>query len=126
MAKVHIDGVLFTNDLEMLADTICGFCGDVYHHTLFREHAKVCSNANGKASYKPKVNREPVYKPSAILRFFEWEHLPDDGLQQVSKMFAEIAKNMDFVLPDGPEKSVTLRKLLEAKDAAVRAALPKV
>lgn len=56
-----------------------------------------------------------------IMRFFTWDHLPPK-LQLVSKPFGELAEKV-AEYPDGPEKSVALRKLLEAKDAAVRAVL---
>jgi hypothetical protein len=58
-----------------------------------------------------------------ILRFFEFKHLPEP-LQAVSKPWCELAQHCAQTLPDGPEKSVALRKLLEGKDAAVRASLP--
>lgn len=58
-----------------------------------------------------------------ILRYFETSHLPD-ALARTSEPFAVLAEHLDQVLPDGPEKSVALRKLLESKDAAVRASLP--
>jgi hypothetical protein len=61
--------------------------------------------------------------PTPIMRYFEYAHLPEK-LQAVSKPIGDIAKQMEESLPDGPEKSVGLRKLLEAKDAFVRAALP--
>lgn len=57
-----------------------------------------------------------------IIRYFEYEHLPEK-LQRISKPFCDLANRMDASLPKGPEASVALRKLLEAKDAAVRAAL---
>jgi hypothetical protein len=56
------------------------------------------------------------------LRFFAYQHLPE-RLQKVSKPVAELANEMNHSLPDGEEKDVGLRKLLEAKDAFVRAAL---
>lgn len=59
---------------------------------------------------------------SPILRYFAYAHLPV-MLQVVSKPFGDLAQVIE-ALPNGPEKSVALRKLLEAKDAAVRAALP--
>jgi hypothetical protein len=59
---------------------------------------------------------------SPIMRYFAYTHLTD-SLQQVSKPFCDLAQYVEVTLPDGPEKSVALRKLLEAKDAAVRAAL---
>lgn len=59
---------------------------------------------------------------SPILRYFTYDHLPEK-LQGVSRAFGELAYAIEVQLPSGPEKSVALRKLLEAKDAAVRAAL---
>lgn len=58
-----------------------------------------------------------------VLRYFEYEHLNNASLRYVSKQFHDLAILMEEHLPTGPEKSVTLRKLLEAKDAAVRSAL---
>jgi hypothetical protein len=60
---------------------------------------------------------------SPILRFFTYKHLPEH-LQKVSKPIGELAEKIDAEIPDGPEKSAGLRKLLEAKDCLVRAALP--
>lgn len=61
-------------------------------------------------------------EPSLILSYFAYAHLPEK-LQFASKPFCELAVWTDVNLPAGPEKSTALRKLLEAKDAAVRAAL---
>ena len=60
--------------------------------------------------------------PNAIMKYFEYAHLPE-RLQPVSQPFGELAVQMNTQLPDGPEKSAGLRKLLEAKDCMVRAAL---
>ncbi|WP_201308841.1 hypothetical protein [Puerhibacterium puerhi] len=60
---------------------------------------------------------------SPILRYFEHGHLSAGPLRTTSARFHGLALEIDETLPDGPEKSVALRKLLEAKDAAVRAAL---
>ena len=57
-----------------------------------------------------------------IMKYFEYAHLPEK-LQAVSKPIGDLAKAMDDSLPDGPEKSAGLRKLLEAKDCLVRASL---
>lgn len=59
---------------------------------------------------------------SPILKYFEFKHLPPH-LQTVSGPFGVLAQEMDATLPDGAEKSAGLRKLLEAKDCMVRAAL---
>lgn len=56
-----------------------------------------------------------------ILQHFTYAHLPE-RLQLVSKPFADLAE-MISSLPDVEERRVALRKLLEAKDAAVRAKL---
>ena len=58
-----------------------------------------------------------------LLRYFEWEHLPEH-LQAISRPCGELAAAMAKTL-SGPELTVGLRKLLEAKDCFVRAALPK-
>lgn len=59
-----------------------------------------------------------------ILQFFSWTHLPQH-LQVVSQPFENLALLITNNLPRNPERSVALRKLLEAKDAAVRAAIYK-
>ena len=58
----------------------------------------------------------------SILKYFEYAHLPPH-LQKVSRPMGVLAKLMNEELPDGPEKAAGLRKLLEAKDCLVRAAL---
>jgi hypothetical protein len=57
-----------------------------------------------------------------IMKYFAFSHLPE-RLQEVSKPIGELATALDATLPDGPEKSAGLRKLLEAKDCFVRAKL---
>jgi len=63
-------------------------------------------------------------EPEPILQFFEYGHLPE-ALAKVSKPFCELARDLVATLPRNPERSVALRKLLEAKDAAVRARIAK-
>lgn len=55
-----------------------------------------------------------------ILTFFTTEHLPAD-LRPIGNVFVAVAEALDGMVPDGPERTVALRKLLESKDAAVRA-----
>ena len=57
----------------------------------------------------------------AILKFFAHKHLPPN-LAAISQPFGELAEFLAYKL-EGPELTVALRKLLESKDAAVRAAL---
>jgi hypothetical protein len=66
------------------------------------------------------VDKSPHY----LRQFFAYDHLRPE-LQGVSQGFAELAGEIDETLPENPEKTTALRKLLEAKDCAVRAVLFK-
>lgn len=57
-----------------------------------------------------------------MLQFFALEHLPE-RLRSVSAPFAMMAHGIVTNLPRNPERTVALRKLLEAKDCAVRASI---
>lgn len=59
-----------------------------------------------------------------MLQFFGYEHLPEH-LQSISKPFGELAQKLVNILPANPEREAALRKLLEAKDCAVRANIYK-
>jgi len=63
-------------------------------------------------------------QPEHILQFFAYAHLPPH-LAEVSRPFCEHAERIVATLPRNPERTVALRKLLESKDAAVRALLAK-
>ena len=60
--------------------------------------------------------------PSTTIKYFAYTHLPPK-LQAVSKPLGDVAQLLEVLLPDGPEKSAGMRKLLEAKDCFVRSAL---
>lgn len=60
-----------------------------------------------------------------LLRYFEYSHLPE-RLQSFSAPFSELAHEIVDHLPDGPELTAGLRKLLEAKDCIVRAAVDQM
>lgn len=60
--------------------------------------------------------------PSTTIKYFAFAHLPPK-LQAVSKPLGELAEKLETLLPDGPEKSAGMRKLLEAKDCFVRCAI---
>lgn len=65
-------------------------------------------------------------RPERMLRLFAYELLRPD-LLAVSRMFCGLAECLVAMVPEGPERTVSLRKLLEAKDAAVRAvAIPEI
>jgi hypothetical protein len=57
-----------------------------------------------------------------LMRFFTSENVPV-SLQDISKPCAKLATQMDALLVESAEKTAGLRKLLEAKDAFLRALL---
>lgn len=59
----------------------------------------------------------------SLARYFEYNHLPAGPLRNTSAEFHDLAAVMLGKLPDSPELTAGLRKLLEAKDCFVRAAL---
>jgi hypothetical protein len=69
-----------------------------------------------------EVERIELVNKERMMKWFEYSHLPDT-LQAVSRPFHELAADIVIEIDAGPERTVALRKLLEAKDAAVRAKL---
>lgn len=55
-----------------------------------------------------------------LLSFFDYKHLPVH-LQEVSLSFHDLAHEIALELPPNREQTAALRKLLEAKDCAIRA-----
>jgi hypothetical protein len=80
--------------------------------------------ARGAIGPAAAIGRKEITMPTdvPIMRFFDFAHLPEH-LQAVSLRFADLAWWIEANIPAGEERSVALRKLLEAKDAAVRAKL---
>jgi len=70
------------------------------------------------------VPTKPLQVPDHIMQFFAFAHLPA-LLQAISKPFCDLAETVVLTCPRNPERTVALRKLLEAKDAAVRAFIAK-
>lgn len=62
------------------------------------------------------------FQSEYLLQFFKYDHLPEK-FQAISKPFGELAMSLCLTLPKNPERTTALRKLLEAKDCAVRANL---
>ncbi len=85
-----------------------------------REKAEFLSGA----STPSEQNRAGLPARDRMEQFFEFAHLPAH-LQAVSKPFSELAAHIIATVPSNPERTVALRKLLEAKDCAVRALLYK-
>lgn len=74
------------------------------------------------------VGTNPAWQgrhPSAVHfePLFEYDHLPQGKIRDTSAFVSSLADTMVRELPDGPELSAGLRKLLEAKDCFVRAAV---
>ena len=70
------------------------------------------------------MDTNPKAPPEPIMQFFAFAHLPPH-LAAVSEPFGLLADKIVATLPRNPERTVALRKLLEAKDAAVRALIAK-
>ena len=69
----------------------------------------------------PLDETQPV---EPLAQFFAYSHLPPH-LREVSKLFGHLAEQICVQVPRNQERTVALRKLLEAKDCAVRAVLFK-
>jgi hypothetical protein len=78
---------------------------------------RICGKA--RAHHPEEIEMDEQYP---ILAYFAYQHL-SDKLQAVARPFAELAEIMAVTLPRNAETSAGLRKLLEAKDCFVRAAL---
>lgn len=68
----------------------------------------------------PLCDRRPEVQK--LWKYFDYAHLPPH-LQRVSRHYAVMVDVLMGMLPDSPELTVAIRKLLESKDCAVRAAL---
>ena len=67
------------------------------------------------------LTTEPEEPPA---QFFTYDHLPP-SLADVSRPFCDLAHHIIQTMRRNPERTVCLRKLLEAKDCAVRSLLSK-
>jgi ATP-dependent Clp protease ATP-binding subunit ClpA len=72
----------------------------------------------------PTESRSTLDEEEPLLQFFAYEHLPEH-LQEHRKPFGDLARRLVETLPRNPERTMALRKLLEAKDCAERAKLFK-
>jgi hypothetical protein len=81
------------------------------------------NNMQNDAGIHPAEFTEAQISTDPILHFFHYAHLPEK-LKGTSRLFFILASTLVTTLPRNAERTVALRKLLEAKDAAVRANLP--
>ena len=65
----------------------------------------------------PKLEQHPL---EPMMKWFKYDRLAPH-LQEVSKEFFDLAVGICDKVKPGPERTVALRKLLESRDAAVRA-----
>lgn len=80
------------------------------------------TSESGMEEYSPTPGRPvPTAEDERMLKWFEYKHLPKH-LQGICLVFHSHAVHLINHLEPGPERTVALRKLLESKDAAVRAA----
>lgn len=81
---------------------------------------------NGEIIMGDSIHPAPVEFTAAqlqedpILQYFHYSHLPP-ALSEISQPFCALAGGLVASLPRNAERSTALRKLLEAKDCAVRA-----
>lgn len=76
----------------------------------------------GQIGDNMEVTQMPATEP--LMQFFSYGHLPEK-LQGISKPFGELAQMIVDTLPRNAERTTALRKLLEAKDCAVRSTIFK-
>lgn len=89
--------------------------------------ADSCNYEEGSAVVDPDdviVLKSKRNKQHELMQFFAYEHLPKEK-QQYSKPFGILAKMLDENLPENSEKTAALKRLLEAKDCAVRSSFQR-
>lgn len=93
-------------------------------HSIGASEVPVASAHYRWMPYQVSKSAEEKAKPqgSTTAKYFAFAHLPPH-LQLVSKPLGQLADLLEQLLPNGPEKSAGMRKLLEAKDCFVRSAL---
>lgn len=74
------------------------------------------------ADKTPIDSATPPAPADRMLKWFKYDRLPEH-LRRTSMPFAMLAESICVNVEPGPERTVALRKLLESKDAAVRATL---
>jgi len=75
----------------------------------------------GRIKLEDKRIQEAPVELERMLKWFDFDHLKDGDARGISAPFQALARIIVENVDRGPERTVALRKLLEAKDAAVRA-----
>jgi hypothetical protein len=103
----------------------CNEC--VFSKSLNQKYPRECINCGNPNEIEQREAEEKKLNEvddEPMLQFFNYDHLPPH-LSAVSAPFSFLAYNLVVGLPRSPERTASLRKLLEAKDCAVRALIYK-
>lgn len=120
-------GVVYVHGDRLVNLSITDHNGNVHKRTsvtLYQPGDNITHSDGGYAVWMDYQQQQAQPKPQAstTAKYFAFAHLPVH-LQLVSKPLGQLADLLEQLLPNGPEKSAGMRKLLEAKDCFVRAAL---
>jgi hypothetical protein len=91
-------------------------------HSMFTRLKDRHQDRDG-ATIDAMADRQSEIVDEPLLQYFRTEHLTNERLRRASEPFGELAQRIVLQYKRTPERTVVLRKLLEAKDAAVRCAL---
>lgn len=120
-------GVVFVHGDRLVNLSVTDHNGNIHKRTsvtLYQPGDTITHADGGYAVWMDYQQQQAQPKPqgSTTGKYFAFAHLPAH-LQIVSKPLAQLAELLEQLLPSGPELSAGMRKLLEAKDCFVRAAL---
>jgi len=71
----------------------------------------------------PEIEPKPQDPAAKLLKWFSYQHLAKEEVRAVSRRFSIMAQMIIESMPPCAERTACMRKLLEAKDCAVRATL---
>jgi hypothetical protein len=120
-------GVVFVHGERLVNLLVTDHNGNIHKRTsvtLYQPSDTITLTDGGYAMWMTyqQEQAQPKVQGSTTAKYFAFSHLPLH-LQLVSKPLGQLAELLEQLLPNGPEKSAGMRKLLEAKDCFVRAAL---
>jgi hypothetical protein len=119
-------GVVFVHGDRLVNLSVTDHNGNVHKRTSVTlvQPGETPPEGGGYCKWMDYQAQQAAPKPQAstTAKYFAFAHLPQH-LQLVSQPLSQLAALLEELLPGGPEKSAGMRKLLEAKDCFVRAAL---
>lgn len=121
-ARVMQDGASYDAAHEISSKALAGTKPETEYDQNIAELIE-CAFLDGLEIFSPLVNGlDTVISTKIGANYFASSHLPEP-LKNISKRFYWLAHFITRTLPDCEQKVITLRHLLIAKDAAVRAML---